>query len=346
MTTRTLGTSGLEVSALGLGCMTMTGGYSGQPDRQDMIDLLHSAVDLGVTFFDTAEIYGPHANEELVGEALAPYARPGRDRHQVRPGHRPRRRKPRGRMLRPDEIAGAVEGSLQRLGLETIDLYYQHRVNPDVPIEEMAGAVKDLVDAGKIRYFGMSEAAADTIRRAHAVQPVTAIQSEYSLWWRRPEEEVLTACAELGIGFVPFSPLGKGFLTGTVDTTTTFADERPAHADPPVLRRGPGTQPRPGRGGQGDRRRQGRHARPDRAGLAARPAALDRADPRHHQAAPARGEPRRRRRHPHRRRARRPRRPVGQDRHPRRPLPRVPRGADQPVTLLVDQSGRRVCSQT
>ena len=224
METRTLGSSGLEVSAIGLGCMTMTGGYSTTPDRQDMIALLHHAVDLGVTFFDTAEIYGPHVNEELVGEALAPYA----DRvviatkfaQDIDPGAR----KPRGRMLGPADIAGAVEGSLHRLGLDVIDLYYQHRVNPDVPIEEMAGAVKDLVDAGKVRHFGMSEAAADTIRRAHAVQPVTAIQSEYNLWWRRPETDVLGVCAELGIGFVPFSPLGKGFLTGTVDTTTAFAD--------------------------------------------------------------------------------------------------------------------------
>lgn len=220
---RTLSSSGLKVSAIGLGCMTMTGGYSGMPDRQDMIGLLHRAVDLGVTFFDTAEIYGTHANEELVGEALAPYA----DRVVIATKFAqdidPIERKPRGRMLRPEEIADAAEGSLRRLGLDVIDLYYQHRVNPDVPIEEMAGAVKDLITAGKVRHFGMSEAAADTIRRAHAVQPVTAIQSEYNLWWRRPEHDVLSACAELGIGFVPFSPLGKGFLTGTVDTSTTFA---------------------------------------------------------------------------------------------------------------------------
>jgi aryl-alcohol dehydrogenase-like predicted oxidoreductase len=225
MDKRALGTSGLEVSAIGLGCMTMTGGYSGRPDRQDMITLLHRAVDLGVTLFDTAEIYGPHANEELVGEALAPYADQVVIATKFALDIDPDTRKPRGRMLRPDEIARAAEGSLRRLGLEVIDLYYQHRVNPDVPIEDMAGAVKDLIDAGKIKYFGMSEAAADTIRRAHAVQPVTAIQNEYNLWWRRPETDVLTACTDLGIGFVPFSPLGKGFLTGTVDTTTTFADD-------------------------------------------------------------------------------------------------------------------------
>jgi aryl-alcohol dehydrogenase-like predicted oxidoreductase len=188
-----------------------------------LITLLHRAVNLGVTFFDTAEIYGPHANEELVGEALAPYA----DRVVIATKFAqdidPVTRTPRGRMLRPDDIAGAVDGSLRRLGLDVIDLFYQHRVNPDVPIEEIAGAVKDLITAGKVKHFGMSEAAEDTIRRAHAVQPVTATQSEYSLWWRRPEHGVLAACAELGIGFVPFSPLGKGFLTGTVDTSTTFA---------------------------------------------------------------------------------------------------------------------------
>jgi aryl-alcohol dehydrogenase-like predicted oxidoreductase len=220
---RVLGRSGLEVSALGLGCMTMTGGYSGTPDRKDMIALLHRAVDLGITFFDTAEIYGPHTNEELVGEALAPYA----DRVVIATKFAqdidPVTRKPRGRMLRPEDLSAAVDGSLRRLGLDVIDLYYQHRINPDVPIEEMAGAVKELITAGKVKHYGMSEAAEQTIRRAHAVQPVTAIQSEYNLWWRRPEHGVLAVCAELGIGFVPFSPLGKGFLTGTVDTSTTFA---------------------------------------------------------------------------------------------------------------------------
>jgi aryl-alcohol dehydrogenase-like predicted oxidoreductase len=222
MRTRTLGASGLEVSAIGLGCMGMTGGYSHRPDPAEMTVLLHQAVDRGVTFFDTAEIYGPHANEELVGRALAPFLDhvviATKFAHDIDPAARA----PRGRMLLPDEIAGAVEGSLERLGDETIDLYYQHRVNPEVPIEEFAGAVKALIDAGKVKHYGMSEAAAATIRRAHAVQPVAAIQSEYSLWWRRPEEEVLDTCEELGIGFVPYSPLGKGFLTGTIDTSTTF----------------------------------------------------------------------------------------------------------------------------
>src|SRR5215211_744860 len=224
MDKRTLGTNGLEVSAIGLGCMSMTGGYSERPDRQEMISLIRTAVDRGVTFFDTAEIYGPYANEELVGEALAPY------QDQVVIATKfgwdidPIERKPRGRVTsRPEVIKQVVDGSRQRLGVDTIDLYYQHRVDPDVPIEDVAGAVKELIEAGKVKHFGLSEAAAPTIRRAHAVQPVTAVQSEYSLWWRRPEEEVLPALEELGIGFVPYSPLGRGFLTGTIDETTAFA---------------------------------------------------------------------------------------------------------------------------
>jgi aryl-alcohol dehydrogenase-like predicted oxidoreductase len=223
MDKRTLGSNGLEVSAIGLGCMTMTGGYSDKPDRQEMILLIRTAVERGVTFFDTAEIYGPYANEDLVGEALAPY------RGQVVIGTKfgwdidPVERKPRGRVTsRPEVIKQVVDGSLQRLGVETIDLYYQHRVDPGVPIEDVAGAVKELIEAGKVKHFGMSEAAAATIRRAHAVQPVTAVQSEYSLWWRRPEEGVLATCEELGIGFVPYSPLGKGFLTGTINASTSF----------------------------------------------------------------------------------------------------------------------------
>ncbi len=180
-------------------------------------------MDRGVTFFDTAEIYGPYANEELVGEALAPFGDQVVIATKFGFDIDPVERKPRGRVTsRPDSIKHVVEGSLQRLGLETIDLYYQHRVDPDVPIEDVAGAVKDLIHAGKVKHFGMSEAAAGTIRRAHAIQPVTAIQSEYSLWWRRPEEEVLATCEELGIGFVPYSPLGKGFLTGTVNASTSF----------------------------------------------------------------------------------------------------------------------------
>jgi aryl-alcohol dehydrogenase-like predicted oxidoreductase len=223
MDKRTLGTTGLEVSAIGLGCMSMTGGYSDRPDRQEMISLIRTAVDRGVTFFDTAEIYGPYANEELVGEALAPYQ--GRVVIATKFGWDidPVARQPRGGVTsRPEVIKQVVDGSLHRLGVDAIDLYYQHRVDPQVPIEDVAGAVKDLIEAGKVKHFGLSEAAAATIRRAHAVQPVTAVQSEYSLWWRRPEEEVLGTCEELGIGFVPFSPLGKGFLTGTVTASTTF----------------------------------------------------------------------------------------------------------------------------
>ena len=223
MDKRTLGTNGLEVSAIGLGCMSMTGGYSDKPDRNEMISLVRTAVDRGVTFFDTAEIYGPYVNEELVGEALAPY----RDQVVIATKFgwdiNEDERTPSGRVTsRPDVVRHVVDGSLRRLGVDAIDLYYQHRVDPQVPIEDVAGVVKDLIAAGKVKHFGMSEAAAGTIRRAHAVQPVTAVQSEYSLWWRRPEEEVLAACEELGIGFVPYSPLGKGFLTGTITASTSF----------------------------------------------------------------------------------------------------------------------------
>lgn len=222
MLKRKLGTSGLEVSAIGLGCMTMTGGYGVRPDRTEMIALIRAAVEGGVTFFDTAEVYGPHANEELVGEALAPFRGQVVIATKFAQDIDPIARSPRGRMLLPGDLARVVEGSLQRLRVETIDLYYQHRVNPEVPIEDFAGAVRELIVAGKVRHYGMSEAAEGTIRRAHAVQPVTAVQSEYNLWWRRPEEGVLAACEELGIGFVPFSPLGKGVLTGTIAATTTF----------------------------------------------------------------------------------------------------------------------------
>jgi aryl-alcohol dehydrogenase-like predicted oxidoreductase len=219
---RTLG-SGLEVSSIGLGCMGMTGVYGERPDRKEMLALLRAAVDRGVTFFDTAEIYGPYANEELVGEALAPF------REEVVVATKfgwdidPVERTPRGGVTsRPDVVRQVVDGSLRRLGLDSIDLYYQHRVDPQVPIEDVAGVVRELVEAGKVKHFGMSEASAATIRRAHAVQPVTAVQSEYSIWWRRPEENVLTVCEELGIGFVPFSPLGRGFLTGAIPASATF----------------------------------------------------------------------------------------------------------------------------
>ncbi len=221
---RKLGADGPEVSALGLGCMSMTGGYSEKPDRRDMIALIRAAVDRGVTFFDTAEVYGPYVNEELVGEALAPV------RDQVVIATKfgweidPVTAESKGSVTSsPEVITRVVEGSLRRLGVDTIDIYYQHRVDPLVPIEDVAGVVQGLVQAGKVKYFGMSEAAASTIRRAHAVLPVTAVQSEYSLWWRRPELEVLPTCEQLGIGFVPYSPLGRGFLTGTITASTTFA---------------------------------------------------------------------------------------------------------------------------
>ena len=215
--------SALQVSAIGLGCMGMSQSYGPPPgDRQQMIAFIQAAVERGVTFFDTAEVYGPFVNEELVGEALAPI------RDQVVIATKfgfafDEDGKQTGLDSRPAHIREAVEGSLKRLGVETIDLYYQHRVDPDVPIEEVAGAVKDLIQEGKVKHFGLSEAAAATIRRAHAVQPVTAVQSEYSLWWRRPEEAVLPTCEELGIGFVPYSPLGKGFLTGKIDEHAVFA---------------------------------------------------------------------------------------------------------------------------
>jgi aryl-alcohol dehydrogenase-like predicted oxidoreductase len=218
MNRRTLG-SDLEVSALGLGCMGMTQGYGPPRDRDEMIRLIRTAVDLGVTFFDTAEVYGPFANEQLVGEALAPV------REQVVIATKFGVTFADGQQTvnsDPDHIRRSVDGSLERLGVETIDLLYQHRVDPDVPIEDVAGTVRELIDQGKVRHFGMSEPGAQTVRRAHAVQPVTAVQSEYSLWWRRPEEELLPTLEELGIGFVPFSPLGKGFLTGSVDENTTF----------------------------------------------------------------------------------------------------------------------------
>jgi aryl-alcohol dehydrogenase-like predicted oxidoreductase len=224
MQKRKLGKSNLEVSAIGLGCMGMSFSYGPPKDKQEMTSLLHAAVERGITFFDTAEVYGPFLNEELVGEALAPFRGKvviatkfgfdlsGSDNQPGAPGVN----------SRPEHIKQAVEGSLKRLKVETIDLLYQHRVDPNVPIEDVAGAVKQLIQAGKVKHFGLSEAGAQTIRRAHAVQPVTALQSEYSLWTRTPEKEVIPTIEELGIGFVPYSPLGKGFLTGKMNENTTF----------------------------------------------------------------------------------------------------------------------------
>jgi aryl-alcohol dehydrogenase-like predicted oxidoreductase len=220
MHARTLG-QGLEVSAIGYGCMGLSAAYLPVPTRQEGVALIRAAVERGVTFFDTAEVYGPFTNEEVVGEALAPV----RDQVVIATkfgwafdddGNQT------GLSSRPEHVRAAAEGSLRRLGVDHIDLLYQHRVDPAVPIEETAGAVRELIEAGKVRHFGLSEAAPHTIRRAHAVQPVTALQSEYSVWWRAPEAEIIPTLSELGIGFVPFSPLGRGFLTGTIDTTTTF----------------------------------------------------------------------------------------------------------------------------
>jgi aryl-alcohol dehydrogenase-like predicted oxidoreductase len=223
MQKRKLGKSGLEVSAIGLGCMGMTFSYSPFPEKKDSIALLHAAVERGVTFFDTAEVYGPFNNEELVGEALAPYREKvviaTKFGFDINPDGT---RGDKGTNSEPAHIKQAVEGSLKRLKVDVIDLLYQHRVDPKVPIEDVAGTVKNLIAEGKVKHFGLSEAGAKTIRRAHAVQPVAALQSEYSLWYRKPEEEIIPLLEELGIGFVPFSPLGKGFLTGKMDENRTF----------------------------------------------------------------------------------------------------------------------------
>ena len=222
MKKRKLGKSGLEVSAIGLGCMGMSFGYGPPKDKQEMISLLRAAVERGVTFFDTAEVYGPFTNEELVGEGLAPF----RERVVIATKFGFKLDPKSGRSIgvdsRPEHIKEVAEASLKRLRTDVIDLFYQHRVDPEVPIEDVAGAVKELIEQGKVKHFGLSEAGVQTIRRAHAVQPVTALQNEYSLWWRRPEEEVLPVLEELGIGFVPFSPLGRGFLTGKMNENTTF----------------------------------------------------------------------------------------------------------------------------
>ena len=221
MQKRKLGKSNLEVSAIGLGCMGMSFGYGPAKDKQEMISLLHAAVERGVTFFDTAEVYGPFTNEELVGEALAPFR--GKVVIATKFGFK---FGPKGEQIgldsRPEHIKEVADASLKRLRTDVIDLFYQHRVDPAVPIEDVASAVKDLIQEGKVKHFGLSEAGVQTVRRAHAVQPVTALQNEYSLWWRKPEEEVFPALEELGIGFVPFSPLGRGFLTGKISENTTF----------------------------------------------------------------------------------------------------------------------------
>ena len=289
MQKRKLGKSNLEVSALGLGCMGMSFSYGPPKDKQEMTSVLRAAVERGITFFDTAEVYGPFLNEELVGEALAPF------RKQVviatkfgfelssgnfRPGAAPIN-------SRPEHIKQAVEGSLKRLKVDVIDLLYQHRVDPNVPIEDVAGAVKELIQQGKVKHFGLSEAGVQTIRRAHAVQPVTALQNEYSLWWRKPEQEVIPTLEELGIGLVPYSPLGRGFLTGKIDESTKFesTDFRSTLAS--LCAGSPQGEPGADRPACEHCEAQERDPRSNRTRLAARAKAMDCSHSRHHEAQPS-----------------------------------------------------------
>jgi aryl-alcohol dehydrogenase-like predicted oxidoreductase len=290
MQKRKLGKSNLEVSAIGLGCMGLSFGYGPAVDKQQGISLIRSAVERGVTFFDTAEVYGPFTNEELVGEALAPVREKVVIATKFGFDLDPNTGEQRGLNSRPERIRQVAEASLRRLKTDVIDLFYQHRVDPNVPIEDVAGAVKDLIQKGKVKHFGLSEAGVQTIRRAHAVQPVTALQSEYSLWWREPEKEVLPTLEELGIGFVPFSPLGKGFLTGAINENTTFDSSDFRNIVPPLHAGGSKGEPGPGRSAWADRSPETSDARADRPRLAAGPEDVDRADPRHHEAAPAGGE--------------------------------------------------------
>ena len=286
MQKRKLGNSGLEVSALGLGCMGLSYGYGPATDTQEAIKLIRSAFERGVTFFDTAEAYGPYKNEELLGEALAPI------REKVAVATKfgfefDANGGQSGMNSRPEHIREVAEAALKRLKTDVIDLFYQHRVDPNVPIEEVAGAVKDLIQEGKVKHFGLSEAGAQTIRRAHAVQPVAALQSEYSLWWREPEQEILPTLEELGIGFVPFSPLGKGFLTGAISENTTFDSKDFRNIVPrftPEARKA--NQALVDLLGAIAAREAG-DLGSDRPCLAAGSKALDRTDPRHHQDAPA-----------------------------------------------------------
>ena len=331
MHTRTLGTQGLEVSALGLGCMGMSQSFGPRPPRDETISFLRTAVDRGVTFFDTAEVYGPFHNEELVGEALEPVRDDvviatkfgfafDEDGRQT------------GVTSRPDDIRAAVDGSLRRLRTDAIDLLYQHRVDPDVPIEDVAGTVKELIEAGKVHHFGLSEAGAGTIRRAHAVQPVTALQSEYSLFWREPEDEILPTLEELGIGFVPFSPLGRGFLTGQVTATTEFGEGDIRATLPRFEREALAANLALVDLITNVARTQERDRRPGRPGMAARPEAVDRAHPRDQAPRAPRREPRRSPPRPHSRRPRRAGPRIGQRPGPGRPLPRGHATHDRPLT--------------
>jgi len=295
MQKRKLGKSNLEVSAIGLGCMGMSFSYGPPKDKQEMIALLRAAVDRGITFFDTAEVYGPFINEELVGEALAPFLKQvviaTKFGFDVSPGSDPRGMKGAapGLNSRPDHIKQAVEGSLKRLKVQTIDLLYQHRVDPNVPIEDVAGTVKELIQQGKVKHFGLSEAGVQTIRRAHAIQPLTALQSECSLWTRTPEKEVIPTLEELGIGFVPYSPLGKGFLTGKMDEKTTF-DSSDFRSTLPRFT--PEAQGESGldRSAREDRPAEEGNACSNSARVAARSKAMDCSDSRHHETASLGGE--------------------------------------------------------
>ena len=290
MQKRTLGTSGLEVSALGFGCMGISYGYGPATSRADGVAVIRAAVDGGVTFFDTAEVYGPFTNEEVVGEALAPV----RDQVVIATkfGFRFENGKQAGLDSRPEHIREVAEASLKRLKTDRIDLFYQHRVDPDVPIEEVAGAVKDLIRQGKVKHFGLSEAGVQTIRRAHAVQPVTALQSEYSLWWREPEKEILPTLEELGIGFVPFSPLGKGFLTGNDRCEHHVRFHRLQERRAAFYGGESQGQSRLRRLAESICRRQARDAGAGRARLVAGAETLDCPDPRNHETPPARGKSR------------------------------------------------------
>ena len=342
MITRTLGTGGPRVSAIGLGCMGLNHGYGPGVDDQDAIALIRSAVDLGVTFFDTAQVYGPFTNEDLVGRALAPV----RDQVVIATkfGFAFDGDRSTGLDSRPATIVASVDDSLRRLGVDNIDLLYQHRVDPEVPIEDVAGTVRDLIDVGKVRHFGLSEAGVQVIRRAHAVQPVTALQSEYSLWWREPEAQILPTLRELGIGFVPFSPLGKGVLTGTITSTTSFAESDLRGSLPRFT---PKARPPPRRSSTcSPRSRPARAPPPPRSPWrGCWPSTLDRAHPRHHQGSPPAGEQCRGRGaahhrgpHPARRRVRA-RRPSGSA------LPRAHAEMDRPVTTRSGSGGTHMSIQ-
>ena len=298
MQKRKLGNSDLEVSAIGLGCMGMSFGYGPAVDKQAGISLIRSAVERGVTFFDTAEVYGPFTNEELVGEALSPFR--GQVVIATKFGFNlDPKLDPRGMQgspglnSRPEHIREVAEDSLKRLRVDAIDLFYQHRVDPDVPIEDVAGAVKDLIEEGKVKHFGLSEAGVPTIRRAHAVQPVTAVQSEYSLWWRRPEADVLPTLEELGIGFVPYSPLGQGLPYGQDRREHGVRQHRLPQHHPPLYPGGPEGEPGSGGSARQDRGAEESDAGADRVGLAAGPETVDRADPGHHETGAPGGEHRR-----------------------------------------------------